>query len=457
MELLQTIVSYILSLGAAVFVPMLMIIIGLVVKMKAKDAVSAGVTLGVAFTGMSLVITFMMEALTPAAQALAERTGINLTIIDGGWTSMSAISWAWPYAFMMFPLQLIINGIMLAFNLTKTLNVDLWNVWGKIFSAVLIIGVTDNLVLAFAFAAVQIVVELYVSDSIQPAVEEVTGIPGVTVSHAMMIINVILNPIDLLLRKIPLFDREFDAATLKDKIGIFGENHIMGFIIGVILGLASGYEISASLLLGVQAATAMVLFPMVSKLFMQSLSPISDALGEYMKKRFAGRELFIGLDWPILAGSAELWVTAIVLVPITLIFAFVLPENEILPFAGIINLGLVAPALVITGGNLLRMIIVSTLSTPIFLYVATYIADIVTNLATDTGTLNIAAGERISWSTVEYPEYRYITMQLSQLNLQGIILAGIWIVLFVFYIRTMKKRYKKTQVSETGASISEAH
>lgn len=441
METLQNIVSFILELGPGVFVPIIMILIGLIVRMQAKDAVSSGITLGVAFTGMGLLIGFMMGAVEPAAQALAERTGIALTVVDGGWTSMSTLAWAWPYAFLMFPLQLLVNGILVALNLVKTLNVDMWNVWGKIFTAVLVIGVTGNIPLAFFFAGIQIIVELFVSDWIQPAVEEVSGIPGVSVPHAMMIICVILNPIDLLLRKIPAFNRTFDAATLKDKIGVFGENHVMGFIIGALLGFSAGYSVGDALVLGIQAGTALMLFPMIAKLFMQALSPLSDAIGETMKKRFEGREIFIGLDWPILAGSAELWVNAIVLVPFTLFLAFILPGNEILPFAGIINLGLAAPVLIVTGGNLIRMIISSIIVTPVFLYVATFITGTVTDLANSTGAVALEEGQRLSWSTVEFPFFRYMFTQLAQFNILGIIMLSIWLALFWLFYKTFKTRY----------------
>lgn len=121
MESLQSVIQFILNLGAAVFVPALMIIIGLNVRMKVRDAVSAGIILGVAFLGMNIVIGFMIEALTPAAQGLAERTGINLSILDGGWTSMATLAWAWPFAFLMFPLQLGINAIMLVINKNENL------------------------------------------------------------------------------------------------------------------------------------------------------------------------------------------------------------------------------------------------------------------------------------------------------------------------------------------------
>ncbi len=99
----------------------------------------------------------------------------------------------------------------------------------------------------------------------------------------------------------------------------------MGFIIGLGLGLAAAYGVSGSLNLAIQIATAMALFPMISKMFMQSLSPLADAMSEMMKKRFKDREVYIGLDWPVLAGRSEIWVTAILLVPVFIGYAIILP------------------------------------------------------------------------------------------------------------------------------------
>ncbi|MBC6308888.1 PTS galactitol transporter subunit IIC [Listeria sp. FSL L7-1582] len=437
---LQSVVEFILNLGAAVFVPALMIIIGLIVRMKVKDAVSAGIILGVAFLGMNIVIGFMIEALTPAAQGLAERTGIELTILDGGWTSMATLAWAWPLAFLMFPLQLGINAIMLVFNATKTLNVDLWNVWGKILTAVLIVGVTHNVYMAFAVAAVQVVVELILCDANQRQIQELNGIPGVTVSHSMMIFCVVLMPIDWLLKKIPALRKDMDANALKDKIGIFAENHVMGFIVGALLGIAAGYDVAKTLMLAMQAAAALTLFPMVAKLFMQALSPLSDGISDYMKKRFKDRELFIGLDWPILAGCSEVWVAIVIMVPVTLIFALILPGNGVLPFAGILNISLCAPALVVTGGNLLRMIILGVITTPVFLYVATFFAGTITDLANSTKAISLQTGQEITWSTIEYPVFRFIMAEASKFSIIGLLMLAGWIVLLVFYVKVMRKR-----------------
>lgn len=440
MDVLTSIIQYILDLGSAVFVPLIMIIVGIAAKMKVKDAVSAGVILGVAFVGMGIVIGFMLDALTPAAQGLVERTGIQLNILDGGWTTLATLAWAWPLAFLMFPLQMLVNAVLLIFNKTKTLNVDLWNVWGKILTAVLIVGVTDNIYLGFAVAVVQMVVELLLADVNQKQIERINGIPGVTVSHSMMIFGVFLLPFNWLISKIPGLDRHVDADTLKDKLGIFAENHVMGFIIGVLLGIAAGYTVPETLMLAVQAATALTLFPMVAKLFMQALSPLSEAISDFMKKKFSNREIFIGLDWPILAGSNEAWVAMIIMVPITLIYAMILPGNNILPFAGIINISLAVPALIITGGNLLRMIILGAVTTPFFLWISTAFAPIVTELARSTGAVEVAEGQLISWSTLEYPVFRYIFAMASEGKILGIVGVVVWLVLFVLYYKMMKKR-----------------
>lgn len=237
MQILQNVVNFLLGLGAAVFVPIIIIIAGLIVKMKVKDAISAGITLGVAFSGMSMLISYMTGAITPAAEAMAKSTGISLPITDGGWTTMSTISWSWPWAFLMFPLVIGINIVMLIIKQTDTFNADLWNVWGKIFTAVGAYYITKSVVIAFIIAAVQIVLELKNADFHQHRIEKLSGIPGVTCTHKMAFLAAPMYPIDCVLRKIPALNKSFDADDLKEKVGIFAENHILGFILGVIFGI----------------------------------------------------------------------------------------------------------------------------------------------------------------------------------------------------------------------------
>lgn len=444
---MSLVINYILGLGAAIFLPVIMIILGLCVKMKPKKAIIAALTLGIAFTGMNVILGFMFGAVSPAASALVKNTGIQLNTIDVGWSPMSAIAWAWPYALLMFPVQIAINIIMLALKWTDCLNVDLWNVWGKIFTATMIVAVTGSIPLAFLGAGIQVVLELKSADFSQKQIYEITKIPGVACSHYMTIQAAAMAPVNRLLDFIPGLNKvNINAQELKDKIGIFGENSVMGFIVGALIAIVAKYSFKDVLNTAMQVATSLVLFPMVAKLFMQALAPIADAAGEFMKKRFKGREFFIGLDWPFLAGSAELWVVSIILVPIELIMAIVLGKmglNSVIPLAGIVNIIVVVPALIITGGNLVRMLILGIIYTPAYLLVSSSFAGITTQLAKSVGSISVPSGQYITYFGVECPELRWALahgLNIIHGDVMGLIALIAYFGLFVWYGKYMKKK-----------------
>ncbi|MDA9460227.1 PTS system, galactitol-specific IIC component [Enterococcus mundtii 3F] len=440
MQLFQDVINYILDLGSAIFVPLIILLLGLIAGMKFKKAFMSAITLGIAFTGMSMVIGFMSNAVSPASEALAKNTGLNLPALDLGWTGAASITWSWSYAFIFFAVVLGVNFIMLIFNWTKTLNVDMWNVWGKALTAYLVYFVSGSLLAGFVTAIIQVILELKMGDMFQRHIEDLTGIPLVTVTHLMNISAVLLLPINVTMDKIPFFNRRADTKALKKKIGIFSENSVMGFLIGLGLGLAAAYGVSGSLNLAIQIATAMALFPMISKMFMQSLSPLADAMSEMMKKRFKDREIYIGLDWPILAGRTEIWVAAILLVPVFIGYSIVLPGNAVLPLAGIINYSIAVGGLLLTGGNLVRMLIMGVISMPIYLYAATYLTPILTGLADRTGAVEgIQKGQQITWSSIEGPEFRILFAEAFKGNILGIIGSVLFIAMFVWLYKYMSK------------------
>lgn len=440
MQIFQDIINYILGLGSAIFVPLIILVLGLLAGMKLKKAFMSAITLGIAFSGMSMVIAFMSNAVSPASEALAKNTGISLPALDLGWTGAASITWSWSYAFVFFAVTIGVNFLLLILNWTKTLNVDMWNVWGKALTAYLIYYVSGSLIAGFITAIVQVILELKLGDMFQRHIQDLTGIPLVTVTHFMTSSAVLLLPFNMLMDKIPFFNKRSDANALKSKLGIFSENSVMGFIIGLGLGLAAAYGVSGSLNLAIQVATAMALFPMISKMFMQSLSPLADAMSEFMKRRFKDREVYIGLDWPILAGRSEIWVTAILLVPVFIAYAVFLPGNEVLPMAGIINYAIAVGGLLLTGGNLARMLVLGVVSLPIYLYAGTYLAPILSGLAESTGAVEgFKAGQSITWSSIEGPEFRIFFAEAFNKNPLAIAGVVIFIGLFVLLYKYMNK------------------
>ena len=82
MTILKDVVNYILNLGGPVFVPLIMLILGLVAGLKFKKSFVAALTLEVAFSGMTLVVNYMMEAISPAAKSMSKLFHLSLNAID---------------------------------------------------------------------------------------------------------------------------------------------------------------------------------------------------------------------------------------------------------------------------------------------------------------------------------------------------------------------------------------
>lgn len=216
----------------------------------------------------------------------------------------------------------------------------------------------------------------------------------------------------------------------------------MGFIIGALISALAGYSLSEILQISVKISTALVLFPMVAKLFMQALAPIADAAGTFMKSKYKDREIYIGLDWPFLAGQPELWVIAILIVPVSLVLAFVFAKfnmNSILPLAGIVNVIVVVPAMIITNKNLIKMFILSCIFTPTYLFVSSYFAKYITQLAKRVGTINIPDGQLISYYGVEAPVFEWAIANALALKWYGILGIIIFAICYVYFYKLLKK------------------
>jgi PTS system galactitol-specific IIC component len=422
MDGVLSVIQWFLDLGAAVFLPIIIFILGLVVRLKPVRAFRAALLFGVAFTGMLLVIVSLFYAdIAPAASAMVDRFGLSLNTLDIGWTPAAAIAWAWPLAATMFGVQIAINLIMLAFNWTKCLNVDMWNVWVKAFGGALIVAMTDNYVLAYAIASIWIIVELKMGDWISYQTHEYINVPGITVPHSAALALAIAAPVDWLFTRIPGLDKiKTDPQGLRDRFGVFGEPMILGLIIGLLLGILAGYTFQQTLTLGVKAATALVVLPMMARLFMEGLAPISEAAGEFMKQRFPGREVFIGLDWPILAGNPATYAVGILCIPLMLLFVMVLPGNETLIFGSIADWAwMVSVVGVIVGGDIVRMILVSLILIPSYLYAATYFGPAITQVAASVGSEIPEGASTITWFGTT--PFFWMLAKIGELNAMSIV------------------------------------
>lgn len=465
MQAALDIIRSFLDYGPNVALPAIMFLLCLVLGMRVGKAIGAGLMLGVAFTGIFVLFDFAFPVLGQAGQAMVQRIpGLKFEAYDMGWTVASVISWAWPYAFLMFPLQIVINIAMLALGWTKCLNVDMWNVWHKATLGAFVSALVGQsspglaLPLGFLVAGIWVVLELISADHTREQVYNLTRIPGIAVSHNMLLDMLWMAPVLDLLEKIPGLDKvKTSPADLRRRIGVFGENYMIGGILGIIFGLLAGYDFKGVATLTIQCAAIVTLFPLLAGLFARALAPVAEGAQEFMQKRFPGRSFYIGLDWPVLAGIDSLWVTGILIAPLILLFAVILPYNTTLPFASIIAVSLVATVTVLTQGDLVKSILLSIIGIPVYLGAASYFAPYLTDLAVSTGAIQVPEGfGLVTWLETNAAGMRLLVFTILDI-LNGKVLPGIIalaIIIFCFWYYFPAVRRRENLAAEQSGGIS---
>lgn len=380
--------NFLLSLGPTILLPIIIFTFGIIMKAGVGRSFKSGVTIGIGFTGINLVINLLISSLTPAAQGMTENLGLNLTIIDIGWPAMASISWAWVAAGLCIPIIILINFVMLTLKLTKTMNIDIWNFWQFTFIGAAVSVVTDSVPIGIAAACIASIIALLLADYTQPYIENYFKIPGVSLPHltALGFMPIVL-PLNWLLDKIPGINKiNVNPDMIRQKLGIIGDPISLGLIIGMGLGILGGGDIREVLNIGMSMTAVMYLMPKMVSILMEGLIPISEAARDFMTEKFKGREIFIGLDAAVALGDPSVVAVGLLLVPITIFIAAVLPGNQLFPFADLAVVPFIVCLITaLSNGNIFRSLIISSIIMALVLLIGTNQAPIVTILAGESG------------------------------------------------------------------------
>lgn len=445
--------KYIIDMGASVMLPIVIAILSIIVGVKPGKAIRSGLMIGVGFVGLSLIVNLMNSQLGPAAQAMSENFGLTLTVIDQGWPGISPAAWASPIAYVAIPLAIAINVVMLIFGLTRVVNVDIWNIWHMTFTGAIAYVVTGNYWIGLLGVAVHAIIAYKLGDLWAPVAEDYFELEGVTIPHGD---SAYMAPyaafVDWLIDKIPgVRDIDFNADTLQEKIGVFGEPVVIGFVLGAVIGILAGYDAQGFLPLGVNMAAVMVLMPKVVKCIMDGLMPLTEAAKKFMNEKFGGRQFYIGLDPAITLGDPQVVTAGLIFIPITLLIAVLVPGNRVLPFGDLATISFfIAMAVGIHKGNLFRTLISGSLIMTVTIWIANQTVDWVTALGTSTGIF--AAGTQIAALDQGGSPITYIFTQLFTMqNIPGLLVIGItYVIAMVFAVR-----YSKNLKAEIAARPDE--
>ena len=453
-EFANAVFKPIIDLGAAPLMTVILTIIALCFRVKFTKALEGGIKLGIALTGISAIINILSTAFSGAMTDFVDRTGLHLNITDVGWAPLATITWGSPYTLYFLLVMLIVNIIMLVFHQTNTLDVDIFDIWHLSIVGLFAIFSGANLLVATVLVIFIGVLKIINSDVMKPTFNDLLGTGNenpMTTTHMNYMMNPIIMVFDKIFDKLfPWLDKyDFDAAKLNAKIGFWGSKFAIGVYLGIFVGLLAGQTPTQVISLAFTAAVCLELFSLIGSWFIAAVEPLSQGITNFASSKLKGRTLNIGLDWPVLAGRAEIWAAANILAPIMLFEAIILPGNKLLPLAGIIAMGVTPALLVVTRGKLIRMIIIGTIELPLFLWSGSLMAPFITETAKKVGAFpkGISSSTLISHTTMEGPIEKFLayfagkgTAGDVQYMLYAVIALAVYTLLFFWYVAQMKKR-----------------
>ena len=404
MEFLSTFFSTISGLGKYLMVPLMVALIGIAFKCNVNKAVKGGITVGIGLFGLDLALSIVSNYLGPVATGLVGKANLNLDVIDVGWTALSGIAYGTEIGAFIIPLMLAFNLIMLAVGATKTMDIDIWNFWHYALTGSLIYVITNNLFFGLLAALAHAAVIFLIADRTAKRVQEVIGLPGISIPHGgclgQWIVGFILEPLYNLLGKGKTGEEktisQTNAKKLQDNpvLKVIKDPIYLGFILGTVIAFIGGQDAKTSFTTGMAMAALLYLTPRMVKILMEGLVPISQACSKIMAEKNKSGELYIGMDNAVGLGHTTVMLISVIAIPVCVALCAIVPGNRIIPIASLAACGYNCSMLnVVHRGKVGRTLLSCTIFLALTLVIASIMAPKITEVALSSG---------YTWSQSEY-------------------------------------------------------
>lgn len=376
MELLQNILS---SFGAAVVVPVMLFIVALFLKVKPKKAFQSALNAGIGLTGFNLIVNSFVPIVTPVINNMVEQTGVKLPVFDTGWQATSVIAYSTQVGVVFLVVGLVLQVALFLLRWTDVfMPSDMWNnysfmVWGS-----MIYLITSNMALAMACMIVQNLYVMLLGEVIAKRWANYYNLPGTTLTaphHVTSVPYAII--MNWILDKLGAGKINWDPATLKKKLGFLGEPITLGLFLGLLIGIMGNLNNLTSLdgwgsvfTMGLAVSAVMAIFPRVASIFASAFTSLTNASKKTAKGSGKNREWMLSVNDAVGYGEPATLMTGLILIPIMVLLAMILPGNETLPLVDLIALPYMVEMIIcVSKGNIFKGVISGIIWFTIGLYV----------------------------------------------------------------------------------------
>ena len=323
------------NVGSSVLVALVMFILGICFKAGFSKSLRGGLYAGIGLAGLSIIVNTATDALTPAISAFSENFSKDMSVIDIGWGS-AGVAFAWPGLAFVIIGTLLVNVILILCKVTKTMWTDIWSIWHGNVLAGFVWAATGNVWAGVGAGILFLTIGSKMADWTAKEYQDFNQMPGIAVPCTVSFLGLVAKPFNKLFDAIPGINKiNFKPDAVRNKMGVFGELGVMGCIIGIIIGIIGKMSYGAVLQLGISVGVLMVFLPKTVSVLCEGIMPIANAIIETVQEKFEGRELYVGVDCAALLGDPSVMASAVILYPLIVILAVILPGNKLLPIASL--------------------------------------------------------------------------------------------------------------------------
>jgi len=405
MQIIFKVMKIFSDIGPAGLIPILLFFIGLITTRNKLILLKNSAFIYLGLLSFSLLLTFYINFFNPIINTILSITNKKFQVIDVGWMVSQKINLFTPTVVQFALILIALNIFMLFLRLTRTINIDLWNLWIFLFSGLIVYEITGIKWMGILFSCVIATITFVMADIYAPYLGSYYGLKGVSNPQPQTVVWApIADFVNFILNKIPFIKRiHIFYEEIQYKLGIAGEPLIIGFILGFIIGAITKYKnfslisfwqsFGYACLSGIYLSIITILMPRSVTLIYKGLIPIITDIRTFINSKITKREIYIGLNPIVVAGNPSVIGLSTIMIPLTIYIASILPGNKVLPSADLVIIPLILVwAIGPSRGDIFRSFISALIIIPLVLLITTDMSGFITDFLTKKEAIQFAQG-----------------------------------------------------------------
>ncbi len=451
------------TFGVTILVPLIVFLLSLALKVEFKKAFRAAVFMAIGLTAFNLILGILWGQMDTVMRLISQNTGRVFDVIDIGWPAAAAIVYNNSLGMMYFIIGLVWNLLLFGTKLTDTFEpTDIWNYYYFVVWGLFVQFATGSFALALGATLFMNLIVLLIADVLAPSLQEYYGYDGLTCTCVCVTnISILAALLRWIFVKLKVKEFNVNPESLQKRLGFMGEPAMIGVIMGLAMGIVAYIKDlgHASTWSGIFSfaftlAAMLVIYPTVSGMFVKGLIPISQTMNARMRSGQVKRKFFlIGIDPAVYFGETATLTTGLLLIPILILTALILPGNRTIPLADIPAMPFMAiGAIAVFQGDIVKATITGTIWYSLTHYIASDTAALFTEAATKAGTV-LSEGQTFitSWCVSCQPPMYVVFRAFSAEGVMKFVWIAVCVAVYAAALLHFKK-HRKAWYKFFGAS-----